>query len=242
LAHKGTLFLDEIGDIPPAVQVRLLRVLQERSFHRVGGNDEIHVDVRIIAATNEDLESLVKERRFRRDLFYRLNVIPLRLPPLRERQEDIPLLVEHFIQKTRIRHPHPIQEITPEALEYLMAHGWPGNIRELENVIERAVALAGDRTQLTPELLPRELTKGGPQGATALGGLFDQLEWQQISQFMGEEGTIDSLMNHFEWRIVQQAIQGHGGNKSRAARALKRSYRWLRKLEKRIEQEGHPLL
>ena len=242
LAHQGTLFLDEIGDISLTVQVKLLRVLQEKCFHRVGGNQEIHVDVRIIAATNQDLETLVKSGRFRGDLFYRIHVFPIQLPPLRERRDDIPLLVEHFIQKMRLKYRHQIQRITPEAIECLMVYHWPGNVRELEYCIERSIILAGDQTELTKELLPHKYTQKQYRGGTALGEIFDQLEWKDISPFIHKKGSIGSLIDQFEWRIVQQAIEGHGGNKSQAARALNRSYRWLRKLEQRQEQSGqYPL-
>ncbi len=181
----------------------------------------------------------MKKGSFREDLFYRIHVFPIHLPPLRERREDIPLLVEHFIQQTRTRFQHHIQRITPEALESLMAYPWPGNVRELQYCIERSIILAGkQRTELSKDLLLQRYTQKNTQGSTALGELFEQLEWPHISQFIDKRGTMESLINQFEWRIVQKAIQGHGGNKSRAARALNRSYRWLRKLEQRQEQEG----
>ncbi|HEX9756855.1 MAG TPA: sigma-54 dependent transcriptional regulator [Nitrospiria bacterium] len=242
LAHQGTLFLDEIGEISPSVQVKLLRVLQEKCFQRVGGTQEIHVDVRIIAATNQDLEALVKSGGFRGDLFYRIHVFPIHLPPLRERKDDIPLLVEHFIQKMRLKYRHQIQRITPEAMENLMTYNWPGNVRELEYCIERSIILAGNQTELGKGLLPQKYTQKAYGGNTALGEMFDQLEWDDISHFIHKKGSIDSLLNQFEWRIVQRAIEGNGGNKSQAARALNRSYRWLRKLEQRQEQSGqYPL-
>lgn len=141
VADGGTLFLDEIGDISPATQVKLLRVLQEGEFERVGGEETIRVDVRIIAATNQNLSEAIKEKRFREDLFYRLNVVCFDVPPLRERKEDIPLLARHFLKKYRTSR-RQIEDISREALDYLVSYNWPGNVRELENAIERAVVLA----------------------------------------------------------------------------------------------------
>ncbi|GIX48967.1 MAG: hypothetical protein KatS3mg131_3178 [Candidatus Tectimicrobiota bacterium] len=152
LADKGTLFLDEIGDIGPAVQVKLLRVLQERTFERVGGNRPIHVDVRIIAATNTDLEEAVRMRRFREDLYYRLNVVPIVLPPLRQRREDIPLLVGHFLQRFNAEN-HKEVKISSAAMELIVSYDWPGNVRELENCIERMVVMAR-RDIIAPEDVP----------------------------------------------------------------------------------------
>lgn len=155
LAHKGTLFLDEISEIPPAVQVKLLRVLQEREFERVGGTKTLQVDVRLIAATNRDLEDAVAKGEFRSDLFYRLQVIQVSLPPLRERREDISSLVAHFIAKFNAQNGTKIESVTPEAIDMLMRYDWPGNIRELENAIERGVVLADAGTEsITPDLLP----------------------------------------------------------------------------------------
>ena len=139
LAHGGTIFLDEIGDISPKLQADLLRVLQERRFYRVGGNEEVEVDVRIIAATNKNLAEEVQQGRFREDLYYRLNVIEIKLPPLRERREDIPLLAEHFVQRISSELGKELSGISGAALKVLIAHDWPGNVRELENVIERAI-------------------------------------------------------------------------------------------------------
>src|SRR6266849_3319455 len=141
-AHTGTLFLDEIGDLPLELQPKLLRVLQEQEFERVGSNRTIRVDVRIVAATNQNLRQMVRERRFRADLFYRLNVFPIALPPLRERAEDIPLLVQHFVRMFASRMNKEVSHISEEAMEALRHHDWPGNIRELQNVIERAVILS----------------------------------------------------------------------------------------------------
>lgn len=155
LAHGGTLFLDEIGDIPASVQVKLLRVLQQREFERVGGSKTIKIDVRIVAATNADLENLVADGKFREDLYYRLHVIQILLPPLRDRMEDIPGLAEGFLKKFNAENGHSITRVSPEAMECLINHPWPGNVRELENVIERCVVLSDpDAATISVDLLP----------------------------------------------------------------------------------------
>ena len=155
VAHRGTLFLDEIGDIPQTVQMMLLRVIQEREFERVGGTETIKVSVRLITATNQQLEKLVEDAKFREDLFYRLQVITINMPPLRERAEDIPALVEHFIGMYARENRRKIEYADPEALEMFMQYRWPGNVRELENAIERAIVLAdADAKFITPDLLP----------------------------------------------------------------------------------------
>jgi len=150
LADGGTIFLDEIGDIGPKLQADLLRVLQERSFYRVGGSEEVQVDVRVIAATHKDLRALADEGKFREDLYYRLNVIEIHIPPLRERREDIPLLAEHFVERLSHELGKPVEEIAQDAMRLLMDHAWPGNVRELENAIERAIVSCRGRT-LTAE-------------------------------------------------------------------------------------------
>ena len=157
MADEGTIFLDEISELPLMMQVKLLRVLQDREFKRVGGTEDIHVDVRIIAATNKDLERAVKEKRFREDLFYRLNVIQIKLPGLRERREDIPVLAAHFLKRYSEELNKNISRISPEALHLLLNYEYPGNVRELQNIIERAVALGTDQelTAQTPEVLSR---------------------------------------------------------------------------------------
>lgn len=152
-AHKGTIFLDEIAEIPPHIQAKLLRVLQEGSVRRLGEMEEIRVDVRIIAATNRPLETMVSRGDFRADLFYRLNVIPIYLPPLREHKEDIPALVDHFIKKFNQKFNKSVQGITPEALKLIMDYSWPGNIRELENVMERAMNLCKDHIIKTKDII-----------------------------------------------------------------------------------------
>src|SRR5438270_8966426 len=155
MAHGGTIFLDEIGDVPATMQAKLLRVLQERSFERIGGSKPIQVDVRVIAATNRSLQKLVQEGKFREDLYYRLNVIKIELPPLRERREDIPLLAAYFAEKYA-RPGEPPKQIPAKAMELLMNYAWPGNIRELENAIERA-SVTSQNGSIMPEYFPPEL-------------------------------------------------------------------------------------
>lgn len=166
VANHGTLFLDEIGDIPPTVQMMLLRVLQEREFERVGGTETIKVDVRLVTATNQSLEKLVDDGKFREDLFYRLQVITINMPPLRDRVEDIPLLVEHFIEMYAPDNGKRIEYASAEALELMCRYDWPGNVRELENAIERAVVLAeSDAKLITPDLLPPAVRIARSSGA-----------------------------------------------------------------------------
>jgi DNA-binding NtrC family response regulator len=160
LAHTGTLFLDEIGDIPPATQVKLLRVLEERDVTRVGGTASIKVDVRVVAATNNPLRENVEAGRFRSDLYYRLNVLNIYLPPLRERREDIPILVRRFITELSREHDRPFKGISPEALEMLIEYSWPGNVRELRNLVESMVVLAPGR-EIGPSDIPRQIREGG---------------------------------------------------------------------------------
>ena len=207
LADGGTIFLDEIGTMSPSLQAKLLRVLQEREFEPLGAERSQRVDVRVIAATNRDIKRLVEDGRFLEDLFYRLNVIPLVLPPLRERREDIPVLVEHFLRKHAHRSGRKIEEIREEALARLNAYDWPGNVRELENTIERAVVLSGG-----PVIEARDITMPGVIGP-ASGGLPSQ-----------------ELRANVEWaerQSVQQALARAGGVKKDAATLLGISQRAL---------------
>ena len=233
LAENGTLFLDEIGDISPAVQVKLLRILQEREFQRVGGTNDLKTNVRLIAATNRDLTSLMEQKQFRSDLFYRLNVIQLYVPVLRERTEDIPELATHFTQSFATKMQKPIGGLTPEALQLCLAYKWPGNIRELENVMERAVTLAPEgKKWITPDLLPPILRSAGqPVPALDLAEFIDRIDWKTMLQSLETRGSLTGLLNHLEWAITRRAVTEYGGNKSRAAKVLGRTYRWLRKLE-----------
>src|SRR5574342_535661 len=182
LAHEGTLFLDEIGEVPPAVQVKLLRVLQERRFERVGGEETVEVDVRVVSATNRDLAAMVKTGRFREDLYSRLDVVPITLPPLRERPGDVEELARYFVSRIAPRLGRAVTGIAPEALELLRRHRWPGNVRELENVVEQALVFAeGERVR--PEDLPDGLRKAPPapvlpvpQGDRSLTEILEDLE------------------------------------------------------------------
>jgi len=216
LADGGTFLLDEVSEMSPALQVKLLRVLQEREFRRVGGTEDISVDVRIIAASNTDLANAVKEKRFREDLFYRLNVIPLEVPPLRNRKEDIPLLAGHFIRKYNRENNGRIEAITREALGCLEAYDWPGNVRELENVIERACTLQQGNL-ITPDSLPQTIRMA--EAATA-GGKMAQLP----------EGGIDleRMLEDIERQYIEQALERSGGAKKKAAEMLNLSFRSMR--------------
>ncbi|MEP6959457.1 MAG: sigma 54-interacting transcriptional regulator [Nitrospirota bacterium] len=233
LADGGTLFLDEIGDISPAVQVKLLRVLQEREFQRVGGTSDLKANVRLIAATNRDLLAMMEQNQFRQDLFYRLNVIQLYVPTLRERPEDMAELAQHFVQRFAEKTGKPLAGLTPNALQLCLAYKWPGNIRELENVIERAVTLTPDgKKWITPDLLPANL-RAASEAAPSLdvAELLNRVEWGALLKTLEHNGSLTGLLNHVEWTMTRRAIAEYGGNKSRAAKVLGRTYRWLRKLE-----------
>jgi Nif-specific regulatory protein len=191
LANNGTLFLDEIGDLTPATQVKLLRVLQEKEFERLGGTGTIKVDVRIICATHRDLDKLVKEGKFREDLFYRINVFPINLPPLRDRKEDIPLLVAHFTHKYNKENKKEIDGVDRAALDILMAYNWPGNVRELENVIEHAVVLCS-RELISPKDLPANLaakTVDVRSHGNTLPEIVDSIERQKIKEALAKHKT-----------------------------------------------------
>jgi DNA-binding NtrC family response regulator len=205
LADGGTLFLDEVGDIPQAMQAKLLRVLQERRFERVGGTESIEVDVRVIAATNRSLHLLVKEDKFREDLFYRLNVIKIDLPPLRERTEDIPVLATHFAEKYA-RPDEPPRQISPEAMELLLAYRWPGNIRELENAIERA-CVTSQGPVIRPENLPPELVKpAAPKAPFPV----------DLSRPLPE--LLREVTAEIEQRYIRRALKKSRGNIGRCAK------------------------
>jgi DNA-binding NtrC family response regulator len=206
-AHNGTIFLDEIGDMSPHLQAKLLRVLQEKSVTPVGGNRAIPVDARVIAATNKDLDEEVAEGRFRADLFFRLNVIPIRIPPLRERREDVPVLVAHFIARYNRDKGRALEGIRPDALEILMRYPWPGNVRELENLVERVVVLKGTG-RIEPEDLPPKIRRAEGFLKAAL-------------PVLGENGMdIRTATEDFENTLIRQALHLAAGNKNRAAALL----------------------
>ncbi len=208
-AHRGNLFLDEIGDMPLEIQPKILRFLQEREVQRIGSSETVAVDVRIVAATNVELAERIAEERFREDLFYRLSVLPLHLPPLRERREDVPLLVRYFIGKVCEREGLPAREIHEQALEYLTGLDWPGNVRQLENAVERAIALSDDRETLGLEDFLTG-TAGAPAGPAAAR---NQLRWETGLNF-------EQTLNTIELNILEEALARAGGNKTRAADML----------------------
>ena len=206
LADHGTIFFDEIGNIALETQAKLLRVIQEREFMRLGGMDTIKVDVRIIAATNVDLRRLMEEGKFREDLFYRLHVISIQLPPLRDRKDDIPLLVQHFLAKYAQENRKPELEVTPEALELLGSYDWPGNVRELENVVERAVVLASGQ-RIGPELIPESVRRTPQMPNSAF--------------VMPPEGiSFKDVITDFERRLIETTLEAAGGVQKRAAELL----------------------
>jgi len=209
LAHGGTIFLDEIGELSLSLQVKLLRVLQEREFERVGGNRTIHVDVRIIAATNQDLETMVEERRFRQDLFYRLNVIPIVIPPLRERRTDIPLLIDHFLTRFNQSKHTEVVGLDDEALRLLIEYDWPGNIRELENMMER-MAVLKKRGILSSEDLPQKISRKS---------IIPELKEQFIR--LSEDGIhLSREVEQYEKHLIMEALKKANGVTARAAQLL----------------------
>ena len=223
LASGGTLFLDEIGSIPVEMQVKLLRALQESEFERVGGIKTIRVDVRLVAATNSDLKKEIAAGAFREDLYYRLNVVPIRLPPLRERAEDIPLLVRHFIDKFNARLKKSVTGLEAETERLLATHPWPGNIRELENVIERAVLFC-DKSSVAPEHLPPEVrnASGAVRGAqSAQSAIADP------SSSDGLKEQVKAAMSRLERELILKALEQTHGNVTHAARLLKISRKGL---------------
>ncbi len=217
-ASGGTLLLDEVADLAPATQVRLLRVLQEGEIRPLGSNESRRVDVRIIAATHRDLATAVQQGSFRQDLYYRLHVVSLRLPPLRERQQDIPALVHHFIKKAAMRFERAVGKITPDALERLLGYSWPGNIRELENAIERAVVLAHGDT-ITQDLLPAEMRASLPVTGSALGGAPSRPLGEARAQF--ERQYLDQVLRRAEGNTAE-AARIAGVDRSNFRRLLKR--------------------
>jgi DNA-binding NtrC family response regulator len=211
LADGGTLFLDEIGELTPAIQVKLLRVLQERAFERVGATKTLAVDIRLIAASNRDLEKEVEEGRFRQDLFFRLNVVPLILPPLRERQEDIPMLAAHFVAKASQKHSRPTPQLDPLLVEVLQEYDWPGNVRELENLVERLVVL-DHNPSLGLEFVPEKMLRSVPTNAAA------------------DESSFEGAVVGLKRRMIVNALNAEGGNKVAAAKRLGISRSYLHRL------------
>lgn len=217
VADGGTLFLDEVGELPLTIQVKLLRAIQERVIRRVGATDDVKVDVRIMAATNRELEEMVKQSSFRQDLFYRLNVINIKVPSLKERRDDIPLLANHFLKKYTERLGKQINGISAEAMEFLKKYDYPGNVRELENIIERTVALEAGSTILPESLPPFVNTPTGRKMASS-----HEIE-------ITEEGVdLDKIVGHIEKELLIKAIHAANGVKKRAAKLLGISFRSMR--------------
>jgi DNA-binding NtrC family response regulator len=216
-ANGGTLFLDEIAEIPSTIQVKLLRFLQEREFERVGSNETIRVDVRLVAATNRDLRAEVAAGRFREDLFYRLNIVHIEIPPLRARRADIRLLAQTLLRSMAKQHGRPVEGFTPEALEMLLAHSWPGNVRELENAIERAVVMASERW-IRPEHLQPSL---GGRSANAIESLIPGARMSEIERI-----------------AILRTLEAVGGSTSRAARMLGISTRKIQYRLREYRQAG----
>ncbi len=222
IADGGTIFLDEVGTVPMQTQAKLLRVIQEREFRRVGGLENIKVDVRILAATNIDLREAVDDGRFRDDLYYRLNVITLQLPPLRDRREDIPLLVDHFVKRFCEANQRPMCTVEQDGLRALMEYDWPGNVRELENAIERAVVLAPDDGLISRALLPHEILESAPTGHP--GG--------QLSR---NGGSLREQVLEFERNLILEALRKTDWNQKRAAELLKVNPTTLNEKLKRLD-------
>jgi transcriptional regulator with PAS, ATPase and Fis domain len=213
LADKGTIFLDEIGDVPGSIQVKLLHVLQDRQFERLGGTKTLKVDVRVLAATNQDLRAALEQGTFREDLYYRLNVVPISIPPLRERKEEIPYLVDYFIARFAHESGKPLTGITPPALKLLTDFHWPGNVRELENIIERAVALSTG-TVIDVADIRLDVSPSSPATSAVPGS----------APFPPAGMTLEQ----FEDEIIREALRRANGNKSQAARLLGLSRNALR--------------
>jgi DNA-binding NtrC family response regulator len=222
VADQGTIFFDEIGTIGVETQAKLLRVIQEREFMRLGGTETIKVDVRILAATNADLRRLVQENKFREDLYYRLNVITIPLPPLRERKEDIPLLVEHFLKKYCQENAREGLHFTPEAMKIMMDYDWPGNVRELENAVERAVVLSSG-PNLTPEVLPEQLSFDGSHDARALA-------WEGL-----EGRSLFEIMESYERRVILDMLSRSNWSQTEAAERFKIPLSTLNQKIKRLQ-------
>jgi nitrogen regulation protein NR(I) len=242
LATGGTLFLDEVGEIPSEIQVKLLQVLQQCEFVRVGGLRNIRIDVRLVAATNRDLRRAIADGDFREDLFYRLNVVTITLPPLRDRLEDIPELVDHFIDKFNRRLKKQIRGLAPEAQERLGAHDWPGNIRELENVVERAVLFADHALVGIDDLLPQI----GATEPFGLGAPYDRVAAEGSSAAEPQDGEglkaqVKAATTRLERRLIERALGQTNGNVTHAARLLKISRKGLQLKMKELglrEREG----
>jgi DNA-binding NtrC family response regulator len=234
MAHGGTLFLDEVGELPLHLQVKLLRVLQTRQFEAVGSSRTMEVDVRIIAATNRDLEDAAQKKEFREDLYYRLNVIPIKIPSLRERKSDIPILVNHFVQQFNEVTGHSVEAPSGQIMEALNAYDWPGNVRELENLMERLVILKGQGSVDLGDL-PHRIFQKFAEGNTAGAGALSMDEWEFPRMVLPQTGIdLKTIVAAFENHLVDQALARTNGNKNRASELLKMNRTTLvEKLRKR---------
>jgi transcriptional regulator with PAS, ATPase and Fis domain len=217
LANRGTIFLDEIGDLPLDTQIKLLRVLQEREFERLGGTKTVSVDVRIIAATNHNLEEKIREKLFREDLFYRLNVFPIPIPPLRERKDDIKVLAEHFLAIFAQQMSKPVKTISDEAYDRLLHYSWPGNVRELQNVIERAVVLTGGDTIEAESLM---------------------LSSRKTEETIVYGESLKDVMEKFKMNFIRETIRRCGGNQRKASEILKIQPTYLSRLLHRYKEDS----
>lgn len=212
-ANHSTLFLDEVGDLPLETQAKLLRVLQEREFQRIGSSETVRVDVRVIAATNADLPARIKQGKFREDLYYRLNVVPLQLPALRERAEDIPLLARYFVERICLRDGIALRSLAPETIQMLCSYAWPGNVRQLENAVEHALAMCGDRIVLMPWDFVLSQTEPAPVTAA---------EQAPSAIYLPETGLdFEQTVSRIELALLEQALRRTGGNKTQAAEILR---------------------
>jgi DNA-binding NtrC family response regulator len=249
-ADGGTLFLDEIGELSPTMQVKLLRVLQERQFERLGGKDLLNVDIRVIAATNRNLEEMVAQNQFRADLYYRLNVVSLELPPLRERADDIPLLAAHFARKAATKHGRPTPGFTGTMVDALTSYQWPGNIRELENVIERSVVISSamllDATVLPERVrgqslsalaIPDRISVSSPaavnDAAIATSGNTDL-----VQIFRQPEFSFENAITDFKRELVRIALRECKGSRSEAAARLQISRQYLYRLMNELQVDS----
>ncbi|GMT41808.1 MAG: sigma-54-dependent Fis family transcriptional regulator [bacterium] len=230
MAHEGTIFLDEIGDMIPALQVKLLRILQEQEFERVGGNSMIRTKVRVLAATNKDLEKAVIEKKFREDLYYRLNVIPIQIPPLRERKEDITKLIKHFIKKFNSTKNRRVSGMESEAMMALMDYNWPGNVRELENICERLVVIKGEG-MITAADLPIQFKTDRPEGEQLRKDMLLVGANEADSEESGQAGgpvteippsgiNLKEVLEEYEMSLILQALEKCGWVKNKAAALL----------------------
>jgi transcriptional regulator with GAF, ATPase, and Fis domain len=232
LAHHGTIFLDEIGDLPAAIQSKLLRVLEERQFERVGGTMTVGVDVRLITATNRDLQSLVADKLFREDLYFRISAVPITVPPLRDRGDDVLLLAEHFLERFRREFRKPGLTLSAATIARLRSYPWPGNVRELENVLQRAIILAPGRTVRAEDLNLKAPEQ--EEDAATLDEVVDIADYQPA-------GSFERQLRDYKIKLAVQAVRENNGNKTMAARSLCISRAYLHRLIRLAEPEVDPM-